>query len=58
MNERMTALKYIVQCYKCNRSLIQTKIEKKVCFPNEKTCHYAENLSLFGQFGPRSKALM
>ena len=34
------------------------KIEKIVYFPNEKTCPYAENLSAFGEFGLRSKAVI
>ena len=34
------------------------KYEKTVYFTNEKTCHYAVNMSLFGQLGLRSKDLM
>ena len=47
MNEKMAAFKYIVQCYKCNCLLIEENRENSH-FPNDKTCHYAENMSLFG----------
>ena len=57
MNEKMAAFKYIVQCYKCNCLAIKENRENSY-FPNDKTCHYAENMSLFGQFGQRSKAVV
>ena len=47
MNEKMAAFKYIVQCYKCNCLVIKENRENSY-FPNDKTCHYAENMSLFG----------
>ena len=47
MNDKMAAFKYIVQCYKCNCSLIEENREYSY-FPSDKTCHYAENMSLFG----------
>ena len=37
MNEKMTAFKYIVQCYKCNCSLIEENRENSLHFTNEKT---------------------
>ena len=49
MNEKMTAFNYTVQCYKCNCLLIKENENKPNRFPKEKTCHYAENMSLFGQ---------
>ena len=47
MNEKMAAFKYIVQCYKCNCLLIKENRENSY-FLNDKTYHYAENMSLFG----------
>ena len=44
---KMTAFKYIVQCYKCICSLIKENRENSY-FRNDKTCHYAESMSLFG----------
>ena len=44
MNEKMAAFKYIVQCFKCNCLLIKENRENSH-FPNDKTCHYAENMS-------------
>ena len=44
MNARMTAFKNIVQCYECNSLLIKENRENSY-FANDKTCHYAENMS-------------
>ena len=47
MNEKMAAFKYSFQCYKCNSLLIEENRENRH-FPNDKICHCAENMSLFG----------
>ena len=52
--KKMSAFKYIVKCYNGNCLLIKENRESSY-FPNIKTCHCAENMSLFGYFGQRSK---
>ena len=47
MNAKMTAFKNIVQCYKSNSLLIKEN-RKNSYFANDKTRHYAENMSFFG----------
>ena len=47
MNTKMTAFKNVVQCYKSNSLLIKEN-RKNSYFANDKTCHYAENMSFFG----------
>ena len=42
MNAKMSAFKCIVHSYKCNCLLNKENIENSY-FPNDKTCHYAEN---------------
>ena len=47
MNAKMTAYTYIVQSYNCNSLLIKENGESSY-IPDYKTCHYVENMLLFG----------